>query len=55
MKCDISNKNLLKGIIKEFQPTIIIHCAALSNVDQCEIDKDLANTINIVSTAQLII
>ena len=54
IKCDISNKNLLKRIIKEFRPTIIIHCAALSNVDQCEIDKDLANTINIVSTKNIV-
>ena len=53
-KCDLLSKDSLNKIINEFKPLIIIHCVALTNVDQCEIDKDLANTINIVSTKNIV-
>jgi dTDP-4-dehydrorhamnose reductase len=48
-QCDISSKDSVNKIINEFNPQIIIHCAALSDVDQCEIDKNLAERINILS------
>jgi len=54
MKCDLLNKIELNIIIKNYKPKIIIHCAALSNVDQCEIDQRLAKRINIVATKNVV-
>lgn len=41
--------NLLKTI-NEINPEIIIHNAALSDVDQCELHKVYANQVNLVAT-----
>jgi dTDP-4-dehydrorhamnose reductase len=50
-KCDIiSNSFLLKKIVEKFNPEVIIHCAALTDVDFCEINKKLASKINIFGT-----
>ncbi len=53
-KCDISHKDSIKRIIHEFNPSIIIHCASLTNIDQCEIDKDITKKINVLSTRHLV-
>ena len=53
-KCNISYKDSLNKIINEFKPLIIIHCAALSNVDQCEIDNDATKKTNILGTSNLV-
>lgn len=53
-KCDIFHPEAIKRIILEFKPSIIFHCASLTNVDQCEMDKELAERINILSTRYLV-
>ena len=53
-KCDISHKDSIKRIIHEFSPSIIIHCASLTNVDKCEIEKDATEKINVLSTKYLV-
>lgn len=47
IQLDISNReNVLKNI-KKVKPDVIIHCASLTDVDKCEIDKELARRLNI--------
>ncbi len=46
IKCDITNENEVKKIIEKENPDVIIHCAAMTNVDLCEDKKDLAYNIN---------
>jgi dTDP-4-dehydrorhamnose reductase len=53
-KCDITCKDSIKKIIHVFNPSIILHCASLTNVDQCEIDKDITKKINVLSTKYLV-
>lgn len=53
-KCDISHKDSIKRIIHEFNPSIIMHCASLTNVDQCETEKDATEKINVLSTKYLV-
>lgn len=36
--------------IGEIKPDVIIHLAAVTNVDQCETEKELANSINVKAT-----
>ncbi|WP_373483466.1 dTDP-4-dehydrorhamnose reductase [Acetobacterium sp.] len=43
---DITDKEKMMAIIVKEQPTVIINCGALTNVDGCETQKDLAMAIN---------
>lgn len=53
-KCDIFHPEAIKRIILEFKPSTIVHCASLTNVDQCEMNKELAERINVLSTRYLV-
>lgn len=53
-KCDLLFNNSIRKIIRDFNPSVIIHCASLTNVDQCEVDKDLTKKINILSTKNIV-
>jgi len=53
-KCDISDKDSIRKIISEFNPSITLHCASLTDLDQCEISKELTKKINVLSTRNLI-
>lgn len=43
---DITDKEKMTAIITSEQPTVIINCGALTNVDGCETQKELAMAIN---------
>ena len=47
-KCDITKPDNIKRIISDFSPNIIIHCASLTNVDECEADKEYTKLVNVV-------
>jgi dTDP-4-dehydrorhamnose reductase len=51
---DITNAEALFQFIKKEMPDVIIHCAALANVTQCEENKELAWRINVQGTGNLI-
>lgn len=51
---DISNKTEVNNVIEKFRPEIIIHSAALTDVDLCEVDKELAYNINVTGTENLV-
>src|SRR4030042_1169247 len=53
-KCDISNDSLLRKITKDFRPSVIIHCASLTNIDQCETDRSLTRKVNVLSNRNII-
>ncbi len=53
-KCDISNEGSIKKMIYEFNPSVIIHCASLTDIDQCETDKALTKKINVLATRNLV-
>jgi dTDP-4-dehydrorhamnose reductase len=52
-KIDLSQPDEIK-IIEEINPDLIVHCAALTNVDYCEKDADMAYKINVLATVNLI-
>ncbi|MEO8231638.1 MAG: dTDP-4-dehydrorhamnose reductase [Ignavibacteriota bacterium] len=47
IQCDISNRNEIKNIIKDFCPDFIINAAAFTNVDLSETERELAWKINV--------
>lgn len=51
--CDITNLKELQMILTEIQPDIIIHCAAIVDVEGCEEDKEYAYKLNVDSTKEL--
>ena len=54
VKLDITNYKDVKDICKKFKPTIIINCAAITNVDFCEINKKEAYCVNVDGLRNLI-
>ncbi|MEI7498643.1 MAG: SDR family oxidoreductase [Candidatus Falkowbacteria bacterium] len=45
--CDITDSEKLIGILNRFSPEVIVHLAALSNVERCEIEQDFAYEQNV--------
>lgn len=50
---DITDKDKMTTIIAKEQPTVIINCGALTNVDGCETQKELAMAINAIGPKYL--
>ena len=44
---DITNKNDVDSVIKEFNPDVIINTAAMTNVDACELDHENCKKLNV--------
>ena len=51
---DISHKEAVKFIVNQTQPNVIIHCAAISQVDECEKYPKKCSKINIEGTKNLV-
>ena len=51
---DIRKKEDTVELISKINPDIVIHAAALTNVDLCETEKELANSINITGTENVV-
>ena len=50
---DLTNLNKIEDVIGKTKPDVIIHLAAMTNVDQCEREKELALLINAKATEKL--
>jgi dTDP-4-dehydrorhamnose reductase len=49
-KIDLTDFNEIKKVISEISPDNIIHLGAMTNVDQCELQPQIAKTINANAT-----
>ena len=52
-KCDITKHSLFRKITLKVRPDIIIHTAAYTDVDECEVNKKKAGDINIKASANI--
>ncbi len=52
---DITNKEKTKKIIQKYKPEFIVNCAAFTNVDACETEKELCWKLNVDAVKNLII
>ncbi len=50
---DLTKLEKIKSKVMEINPDVIIHLAAMTNLDLCEIEKELAYTINVKATNML--
>ena len=51
---DITNKNNLKEVFQKTKPKTVFHLSALTNVDQCEKEKELALQINFTGSSNVL-
>jgi len=52
--CNITNAHRVNEIVNEFIPHVIIHCASLTNVDQCERERNQTQQINVQATQNIV-
>lgn len=50
---DITNREQVFNVVKEFNPDVIFHCAAWTAVDKAEDMKDLVNEVNVIGTKNI--
>jgi dTDP-4-dehydrorhamnose reductase len=50
---DVSDKNAVQRIFQKINPEAVVHAAALTNVDKCETQKELARKINLEGTENI--
>ena len=50
---DITDTNSVFDTLNRFHPELVIHCAAMTNVDGCEREPDMAHKVNAVGTWNL--
>src|SRR3989344_3537756 len=51
VQCDISNREAVLSLKEYIKPaSLIVHCAAITNIDFCEKDKALCKAVNINGT-----
>ena len=43
---DITNEEMVKAVIKDVKPDLVVHCAAYTNVDKAETELECATLIN---------
>jgi UDP-4-amino-4,6-dideoxy-N-acetyl-beta-L-altrosamine transaminase/dTDP-4-dehydrorhamnose reductase len=48
--CDLLDEESLRRIVEGFHPAVVIHCASLASVDQCERDPRESHRLNVVCT-----
>lgn len=53
IQVDITNLTQVESVFKEINPDIVVHAAALSDVDKCEQNRELAWKINVDGTTNI--
>jgi len=53
LEMDITNQSTIEEIFTDYKPTHIIHTAALTNVDYCELNPEECQEVNVLATQKL--
>jgi dTDP-4-dehydrorhamnose reductase len=54
LEMDISNASQVEQIVAAIRPDVIIHTAAMTNVDQCEMEKEACWKLNVTAVETLV-
>jgi dTDP-4-dehydrorhamnose reductase len=54
IQLDVSDKNAVEQTFKKIRPDTVVHAAALTDVDKCEKEKELAWKINVEGTENIV-
>lgn len=52
-ECDITDFDVLCEKLESLRPDVVIHCAAMTDVDRCEIEADKAYLVNSIGTKNI--
>lgn len=52
-EADITDENMIDAVFARHVPDAVIHCAAMTAVDKCEVDRDMAFRLNARGTANV--
>lgn len=52
--CNMLDQDAVNHIVTRVNPSIIIHCASLTDVDKCDTERDLAKRINVLLTKNIV-
>jgi dTDP-4-dehydrorhamnose reductase len=50
---DVSDKSQVEKVFRKVNPDAVVHAAALTDVDLCELDKEVAWKINVIGTENI--
>lgn len=50
---DLTDESTIAALLRDWQPDLVIHAAALSDTHICESDPELSNQINVCATAHM--
>lgn len=51
---DVTNRSDVKSLVTSFRPDVIVNAAAMTNVDACETQRELAWKVNVVGVENLV-
>jgi dTDP-4-dehydrorhamnose reductase len=54
VELDVTDRDAVISTITKFKPDLVIHCSALTKVDLCETDPNLADRINVQGTQNVV-
>ena len=52
-EADITDETMIDEVVARHRPNVVIHCAAMTAVDRCETERDLAFRLNAYGTANV--
>ena len=52
-EADITDENAIDAVFAQHAPDAVVHCAAMTAVDRCETERDLAFRLNALGTANV--
>ncbi|HPI09923.1 MAG TPA: SDR family oxidoreductase [Catalimonadaceae bacterium] len=52
--CDVTDLNDVMQVFSAFHPDVVIHSAAMTNVDDCELNPEACHLLNVVATQNVV-